>query len=224
MTDVRERRGYNSRSDRLLTLNLEDRLERQEEREDVPLKLTEERIRSEWEHGVNAHHRDTAPLLIEPPVAPQYDAESLMSADLSRGNSPAASAPPAPSPRPYPRNRPAQTGSVLRLDETPAAPAARPSGSWKLVRKSRSSRRGPWTAVLVLSLALGSVIAYGYLALQRNSVIVSELPGAATVRVLRVEAADAEEQARPAVVAAAQRVEQAAGYLRDRYEGWRARH
>lgn len=239
MADSRERRGYNQGFHRLLTLDLDDRVGRQEEPQNVPQKITEERIRTEWERGASVRNLDSAPLLIERPAAPQPDAKPLIDAELSRATPRAPSDPRAPSPREYPKNRPAQTGSILRLDEAPPAAAPRPSGTWKLQRKPRRSWR-LWTAVLVLSLALAGVVAYGYLAVRGNGVNLSELPGAATVRTLRSEAASARlafEQsgfyresaalghgARPALAASSHRVEQAAGWIRDRYKQWRARH
>lgn len=224
MADSRERRRYNQGFHRLLTLDLDDHGPQDRNLDDVPQKLTEERIRTEWEQGSSVRKYDSVPLLIEgpaPAAAPHGD--QPMATELSRGAVPPATAPADPVLRPAPQNRPAQTGSILRLDEAPAKPAARPSGAWKLSRRPRRSR-GLWTAVLVLSLALAGVVAYSYVAFQRNSVDVSALPGAATVHSLRADAASAEQEARPTLSAAAQRVEQAAAAVRGRYEHWRARH
>jgi len=226
-------------------------MERREEPE-VPVKLTEERIRMEWERGANPRTLDRTPLLLEsapllterPPSAAALDGDQTpMETELSRGAAPPANAPDEHAVMPdvqirRPRSRsilhlddapaePAprllQAGSILRLDEVPVAPVARPPWTWKLSRRPRRTR-GLWTAVLVLSLALAGVVAYSYLAFQRNSVNVSALPGAATIRTVRAEAASAGDEARPALSAAVHRVQQATVEVRGRYEQWRARH
>lgn len=245
-------------------MDLEDRVEQDRELDDVPLKLTEERIRTEWERGANPRNLDSAPLLLEEhaPAAEPSEEQASIATELSPGASPPTTAttdPAAVMPdvqvrRPRsgsilhldeapPANEPAaralmpdvqirqpQSGSILQLDEAPTRPAPQPLGSWKLVRKHGRSR-GLWTAVLVLALVLTGVLAYSYLAFQRNSVDVSALPGAATVRTVRAEAANARAEAssagnkaRPVLAATAQRVEQAAVEVRGRYEQWRARH
>lgn len=234
------RRGYNGGFHGLVTLDLDDRREQHEEGvQEVPLKITEERIRTEWEHGANPRHLDSVPLLIErpAPAATRQADPAPMGTALAGGAAPANDLT-ARGLNQDLQNSPARTGSILGLDNAPAAPAPRPSGTWQLRRRSRVPW-GLWTAILLLSLTLGGAVAYSYAALQRNSVVVSELPGAATVRTIRAQAASARSdveqsgfyrdsaavgnRARPAVAAAWHRVEQAAGSIYDRYEQWRAR-
>ncbi|HEV2426009.1 MAG TPA: hypothetical protein VGZ29_14360 [Terriglobia bacterium] len=236
MRDSREPKVYNEGFHRLLTMDLEDRVEQDRGLDEVPLKLTEERIRTEWEHGASVRHYDRVPLPLEDsvslpleppaPAAARHDdaaaAAAPMAAELARGpvrieNPRAVDA----LHRDLQKRPPA--GSILHLNEAAANPVGRAAETRKLVRKAGRSR-GLWTAIVVLILTLAGLVGYGYLAFQRNSVNVSALPGAATVRTVRTEAASAGDQARPAVSAAVQRVEQATAAVRVRYEQWRARH
>jgi hypothetical protein len=229
--------------------DLDHRLDRAGQLDDVPLRLTEERIRAETERIGNVEPVETAPKATSAVAVPELPIPPLTSK-----SAPASRPKPASGPATLAgeftlttANQPGRYGSILGSDSTqlrkPESPAAaaspnrveRRSGvraEVKALKNPRPSRvLSGVVAALVIALAAES--GYAYLAIRRNSVNVSQLPGAAVLRTLSAEmkgarwkleqssvSADlnaAGHQAGATLNAAYQGARRLAGEVRDRY-------
>lgn len=204
---------------------------RDNEIDDVPLQLTQERIRAESER-VGSTELDRSPsasprATVVPPPA-QRDPEPLL--EKVRPDPVARQAAGAVSDRPVQTSRP---GSILGLD-APLIRAPQPASAWAAasptverapaqVRRPSRTSRALWGAVVVLVLALTAETLYGYLAIRRDSVNLSALPGAATVRMLDAETAGARSKTVAAAGTVYNGARWVAGEARDRYQKWRSR-
>ena len=181
--------------------DLDDALERTNQLGDVPLRLTEERIRAETERAGNLEPIEGAPkatpavAAAEPPIPP-------------RTSEPASASWPEPAAGPATgvgevtlRAKSSPYGSILGLGSTqlrkPQSPAAstppnrveQRSEVRTGVNESKSPRRSRALSGVVVALAVALAVesGYTYLAIRRNSVNVSQLPGASVLRTLGAE-------------------------------------
>ena len=204
--------------------DLSDREKSGTEVGEVPLKVTEERLRAEQERNAALQDPDRASLPIRRSAAPSRLLDEPFVAEewaLVPVESAVAQGPPA--------GRPASPSR-------PAPPASAPPMERDRALRARRSSRALGSAVIILAAALGGTCAYGYLALRQHSVILSKLPGADSVRVMRADyqafersrfasdVASFGEKAGPELRAAASRAEEVFGEIHSRYEQWRARH
>ncbi len=208
--------------------------------DDLPLQLTEERIRAESERVGNPAPMDDVPLVNSGVAAHRP-------APVSEAESAADVGPAKVGPRTS--VQPTSYGSILGLNHAQllkpqtsavSAPATvREHRAESARRQSARRSQAALVAIVALAIALTAETAYGYLAIRRNSVNVSELPGAYTARAVAAETGNVRlklEQSRlsrdlsalgqkagPAMSTADQRVRQLAGEVRNRYERWRGR-
>jgi hypothetical protein len=209
---------------------------------DVPLKLTEERLKAEKERSPRAADFDgialeappararslpseapgsVAPLPAAPPEVRHIEAGVAMA---EQNASPLSASPPLEHVVLQPEPRQA----------SPARPEARVTTPSRIRRRSWAL----WMAVIALTFALAGMTAYGYLALRQNNLGPSQLPGASAVRELRTQAANAwfeikdsrlsadlaslGRRIQPAAGAAWQRARTVTDDVYQRYERWRA--
>ena len=223
MANSREPDGSTRSSNRILG-NLDDSDDRRENRlnvGDMPLKLTEERIRAEWERNSRVADLDSVSLVAgrEPRrVECEGVPEELPAVGVPRVSAQARAAQ-----IPAPLSHPAQP----RPDPQHRASAGRPS---------RVSRPLVYGAVIALTLALAGAAA---LDLRQNSVVSSRMSSA--IRLLRAQAITARLQlqefkrsqfftevvamghkARPVLAEVSRRAHELLGTIRDRYRRWRA--
>jgi hypothetical protein len=197
---------------------------------DVPLKLTEEKIRVERERHALVPEWDRVPLEVERSAsahARHFEAWRAAK-DSSTTSAPSATTPAPSAHLSFSRDDPAMSEFRVRRDQGSPARVTR-------------APRALWTVIIALTLAIGGAGTYSYVALRRSAVIVSRLPGAATLRALRGEAADARSdlqrfeqsrfsmdakalanEARPVLAGAWHRAERLPGEMYDRYETWRS--
>ena len=168
--------------------------------DDVPLRLTEERIRAETDRIGNVEPIERSPKaasavgVAEPPVSPSAP-ETAPISGREPPSGPAAAAGEIPL---RAANQSDRSGSILGLDSAlrqhppTAAPANRiepRSGVGTDIKEKKNSRRSrvPWGVVVALVVMLAAESGYACLAIRRNSVNVSQLPGAAVLRGLGAE-------------------------------------
>jgi hypothetical protein len=219
------------------TVGLEEHRDWRLDAGDLPLQLTEERIRAESQRARNAEPIENVSLVAVSP--PRETHTPLHDSASATGSLPLQPAPPVP-------DRAATYGSVLRLNAGPlrehpgpVVPVAKPYERRCEFARQAGRSRGLWRAVIALTLALSGETAYGYLAIRRDCVIVPKLPGASVVRTIGAETKDAQSQlrqskfssdvpaiahkARPALTTVYQGAQRLASEVRGRYAQWRGR-
>jgi hypothetical protein len=209
--------------------DLDERRElRDSDVDNLPLKLTQERIRAESER-IGDTELNRAPLPSSR-VAPSSPSEPAPLREPAAPQSATPQTAAAASPKPVQASRP---GSILGLEaplvRTPQPAAATPAVSPAVQRTTLQGRRPSRTsralrgAVVILVLALTAETVYGYLAIRRDSVNVFALPGAATVRTLDADTAGARSKTSAAIETAYSGARRLAGEARDHYHRWRSR-
>jgi len=182
--------------------DLDDRPDRATQLDDVPLRLTEERIRAETERIGNAEPIEEVPKATSAVAAAERPV-------------PPRTSEPAPDLRPEPAtvpdtgpgevtlrtaDQPDRSGSILGLDRqlrkpqpraaaAPPNPVERRSGVGPEIKEKKNTRRSRalWSVVVALAIVLTAESGYAYLAIRRNSVNLDQLPGAAVLRTLGAE-------------------------------------
>ena len=181
--------------------DLDDPLNRAGQLDDVPLRLTEERIRAETERigNVEPTERDpkatSAVAAAEPPVSPRTSEPAPVSRpELSAG--PVADAGEVTLQM---AKQPDRCGSIRGLDASLRQPQSsagaspnrveqRSSVGTEIKERKNARRSGVlWGAVIALVVALVAESGYAYLAIRRNSVNLDQLPGAAVLRTVSAE-------------------------------------
>lgn len=180
--------------------DLDGSLDRTDQLGDVPLRLTEARIRAETDRIGNVEPIERTPkgtsaaARAEPPMSPRTSEPAAG----SRPESPARRGAGAGDVALKTANQPSRSGSILALDtaqlcepQSPAvtvrtSPVDRRSAVRTPVKEQKRARRSHvlWGVVVALVIALAAESGYAYLAIRRNSVNIAQLPGAAVLRTL----------------------------------------
>ena len=188
---------------------------------DFPLKLTQERILAESHRVQRAEDIDSVPLVI--PSTAAIGTQTLRAPGERSPSSLAGTVNPAAYAPPLNLDRAGQARDCIapEVGERPGtnirALEARPAAA------SRGAVRALRAALVILMLALGVETGYGYLAMRKNSIPASQLPGAAEAARVRSGVNTAWSVTVPMVESGARRAKQLASEAHAKFEEWRAR-